>query len=311
MIKWYFIFTLFIWSSWASCQSFVEFKDTKIVVKTNQIPLLDFVERYSLSQKAEALLIQSILDFSAVSEKKLTSRDLLHLIKDQVKAIEKEENNQLTLRLPASLEVTIKKFEGVGFDIEFFLEKELESKCRPCRVELSRFESTPKIEKDFIFEKIEVSVFPKGSFAIPFVYNFNGKSERGVLTGFARVQKIVPVAARTLRSGVQFKATDIEFLWRDVTFKEMDVVLMDEILSSQGRNNIAKGSVIVRVDLTKHQVVQAGQPLKLMVRQGDLEVSMDAVAQQAGAQGDRIRVRIPRTNKTASALIVDSQTAEL
>lgn len=295
----------------AHAESYLEFKASKVKLRSAQVPLLNLVERYSLTPMAESVLLNTVVDFGQNAYKKLSNKDLLKLFKEKLQAIESAEKSEIVIRVPASLEIMVNEYKGGSIDLEKSIQDHFIQRCPNCQIEILRLKSYPDLAEDDEIVEIHQVDLPKGSFAVPFSFKRNGKIELGQITGFSKIMKSVPVAKRTILHGSKLNEDDIEFEWKDVTFKDDEIAKRDEITSSQGRRLLNKGDTILRTDLARLQVVQPGQPLKIRVLEGDLEVAMDAMAQQAGAVGDRIKVKISRTHKISNALVVDSETAEL
>jgi len=77
------------------------------------------------------------------------------------------------------------------------------------------------------------------------------------------------------------------------------------------RGPVAEGHVLVRTDLEPIPLVNAGDPVRLELVDGDLTVAVDAVAKSAGALGDRVRLEMPTSRKLVQAVVTGPGSARV
>ena len=121
----------------------------------------------------------------------------------------------------------------------------------------------------------------------------------------------LPVAKHNLAMGQVISSGDIERGWismrrgfRDLAFDEARVI------GRKVKQTIPTGEPISQRFLDNPIAVNRNQPVRMIVRKGDLELSSRALTQQAGAVGQTIDVVNAATKKKMRARIVDEQTVE-
>jgi len=69
------------------------------------------------------------------------------------------------------------------------------------------------------------------------------------------------------------------------------------------RGPVIQGKVLVRTDLEAIPLINAGDPVRLALVDGDLSITVDALARSGGAAGDKVRLEMPTTRRTVQAVV--------
>lgn len=69
------------------------------------------------------------------------------------------------------------------------------------------------------------------------------------------------------------------------------------------RGPVAQGKVLVRTDLEAIPLVNAGDPVRLALVDGDLSITVDALARSSGAAGEKVRLEMPTTRRMVQAVV--------
>jgi flagella basal body P-ring formation protein FlgA len=66
---------------------------------------------------------------------------------------------------------------------------------------------------------------------------------------------------------------------------------------------VSPGRILLRTDLEAIPLVNPGDPVRLEVVDGDLAITLDAVARSGGAAGDKIRLEMPTSRKVIQGVV--------
>ena len=128
----------------------------------------------------------------------------------------------------------------------------------------------------------------------------------------ARLMKEVLVAKSTLKRGAALASTE-------VTTEKRDVISLREPLDASALNDptldlyeaVSPGQPLLARHVRARAVVQRGQVVDALMRDGSLSISLKVEALGDGAAGQTIRVRNPKTKREFYAKIQDEQTVLL
>ncbi len=136
--------------------------------------------------------------------------------------------------------------------------------------------------------------------------------ENRLITTTIRWKDNVVVAKNNIKQGDIIDLQDVRVVEKDVTFlKTPYLPKVEGAIGLTSGRVFQRGHVIDESYLKKPLVVRYGQPIRLVLDQGTMTLSMMGQAKGAGAIGDRIPVYIPDTRKKLFAKIVDKSTARV
>lgn len=115
----------------------------------------------------------------------------------------------------------------------------------------------------------------------------------------------VPVTANT-----PLQAGDVELARRDVTMVADSIASLPAALGQSSRRTLRAGEVLREGQLAWPLLVKRGAPVNIVARQEQVQVSMDGVAMDPGAQGEVIRVRNATSGTVIRARVVDTGVVE-
>ncbi|HVS10762.1 MAG TPA: flagellar basal body P-ring formation chaperone FlgA [Planctomycetota bacterium] len=75
------------------------------------------------------------------------------------------------------------------------------------------------------------------------------------------------------------------------------------LAGSRAVRDLAAGQPLVELDVVRPSIVQRGDALSLEIRKGAVCARLGAVAEQAGALGDRVRVSFPGSERTLAGVV--------
>jgi flagella basal body P-ring formation protein FlgA len=115
----------------------------------------------------------------------------------------------------------------------------------------------------------------------------------------------VEIAARPVAAGQVFGAGDIALMPEPTTLYAGRQVFYDpaQLLGASAMMSLAAGSIITAADISEPEIVQSGQTLTVEVLSGSVQLSITAIADEAGRVGDTILLTNPSSGRRFSALV--------
>lgn len=209
-------------------------------------------------------------------------------------------------RLPLEVKVSPHPQKLMQARLRSDLTQALQSGC-DCKIELSRVQiQWPEdLAPDAIWswEALPEAGQLRGNLLVSVDIQTNQQNHRRWVQAKSRLLRKVPVAVRTVSYGEVFHPENMRLEWRDVTHLSQDSLRENEVLGFATNRLISSGQIIRRRDLTRPQVIQFGDLVRVESGQEGLAITTEGVAQQAGAVGESIKVKVTSTNKTVSALV--------
>lgn len=193
---------------------------------------------------------------------------------------------------------------GASIDVESHILKavseQVSKECSTCKVEL-RILNKKHIEDIAIPDRVFADYW-KGQTNLVLQL---GDKTRIVTTDIRWFDQVV-VAKKNIKQGALIKKADLRQVDKDVTFlKKAYLQSPKQAIGFIGKRIFQRGQIIDEAMLKKPLVIRFGQPVKLQIKEGALDVIMIAKARGSGAIGDRIPVLIPSTRKKVFAKIIN------
>ena len=127
----------------------------------------------------------------------------------------------------------------------------------------------------------------------------------------AQLQVQVAVAARRIAAGSRLQADDIVWETRSLTQLADLVGDPQELLGRSNRSALSPGDVLYRRQLQAEVLIKRQDPVKIVARQGDIELIARGVALTNGVAGETIRVRNNSSGKVLHARVRAAGEVEL
>lgn len=70
------------------------------------------------------------------------------------------------------------------------------------------------------------------------------------------------------------------------------------------RTPVLQGHILSRTDLEAIPLILAGETVRLELAEGDLSITLDALARSSGAAGDKVRLEMPTSHKMIQAVVM-------
>jgi flagella basal body P-ring formation protein FlgA len=125
------------------------------------------------------------------------------------------------------------------------------------------------------------------------------------------LQKKVPVTASALSAGTVIDSQHLEMQWYTIRRGSYEILeLPTAIKGKRLRQNLASGEIFTPRMVDEAKIVTRNQPVNLIIKNGDVEISGRATTIDAGAKGQIVEVVNVANKKRLRARIVDEQTVE-
>lgn len=189
-------------------------------------------------------------------------------------------------------------------DVESHLQKvvqeQVAKECGTCKIEL--FIHNKKILEDISVPDRVVADRWRGQTNMILQMG----EENRIVTVTIRWHDNVTIAKKNIRQGQILAEQDLKVIEKDVTFLPTPYINnIENAIGWEPRKTFRRGQVIDEGYLKRPLVVKYGQPVRVMLEQGSLQLSMNGQAKGAGSIGDRIPIYLPDTKKRLSAVILE------
>jgi flagella basal body P-ring formation protein FlgA len=282
-----------------------------------QIVLGDLMITHGVSQKAiNTLKDVRLADAPKGNESRaFTGLALEQLFKQNLRDIEVNSGEKISLRVPARVTVVRKSFRLLQEDVINALKSQFKEFCADCTFEISGLilpVIPTSIPSGATWRVSMKHALPKGNFSVPIEVTNEDMTKRSYwITGTLAVHRRVPVAARALTVGERLSPSDFQMLERDVTFATDTPVSEGELMKSLSKSPIAAGQIVWRHQLQRELAAKYGDVVKVFAGSESWEISIDGVLQSGGYIGDLVKVKIPRTQKLISGVLTESGKVEV
>jgi flagella basal body P-ring formation protein FlgA len=129
---------------------------------------------------------------------------------------------------------------------------------------------------------------------------------------FISVRRPVVVTVHTFKSGMVVGPSDIRTTKMDVaSTPENAFSNPKQILGLQVISDLAADTVLTPWMVRAVPVVTKGQPVVLLVQNGNVELELKAIALQDGALGEKIRVRTASSQKELTGEVLNEKTVKI
>lgn len=155
------------------------------------------------------------------------------------------------------------------------------------------------------------SEIPRGNFNYPIEINDGDQPQVFWVSGHVSIYKKVLVSKRNISLGEKISQTDYAEELRDVTQFSDSIANADDLATTMAARGISAEQIIGRSHLRKENAFKFGDIVKVVAGNESWQISIDGVAQQNAAVGETAKVKIPRTQKMLSGVVVEKGVVEV
>ncbi|NUM57194.1 MAG: flagellar basal body P-ring formation protein FlgA [Bdellovibrionaceae bacterium] len=265
---------------------FFSFFFTQLVFAKMEIALVDEVEvtkkeSYSLFdivylKKGTALELESLKKIKILD---LTKSEIINVVRDNKDKIQLKVNDDFKIKTTKNLS----REEGIRKVKNYLL-----TQCDECIFDIQVTQLTENSMLDF---SLSESAFQgsRGSFMIPL------KSTTSKLTGWFvgtwKTFKKVPVLNKWVAQKSRVMAEDLKEELKEVTFFMDKILSKEELLGKQVNRALSAGSIITREMIVHEAAVRKGDAVKLILKNGEIEIEVQGFAESDGQYGEKIKIK--------------------
>jgi flagella basal body P-ring formation protein FlgA len=154
-----------------------------------------------------------------------------------------------------------------------------------------------------------------GSQTVEIRQQFDGSSELAPqtywATAFMTLERELPISRRNLAAREIVAADDVELQWIPVGRGNIALAEdLSKIVGKRLRSTWNVGLPIAHAMLETPMAIKQGESIKMIVRDGAMEIQGRGRALQSGSVGQMIEVEYPATRKRVTARVIDSGMVE-
>lgn len=224
-----------------------------------------------------------------------------------------EAGEKVHFSIPNRVVITRKTIKLNDASVKQAIIDQLKAICSSCEFKIDRV-ALPIVNGLTAQSKWNVKVrseLPKGTFSYPLEVTDESGSQLYWVNGNISVLKRAMVAKRNIGIGEKISESDISSELRDITYLHDSIADLSDLVGSVAARGISAEQVIGRSFLKREAAFKFGDVVKVITGNESWQISIDGVAQQAAAVGETARVKIPRTNKLLSGVVVDKGVIEV
>lgn len=132
-----------------------------------------------------------------------------------------------------------------------------------------------------------------------------------ILQTWVRVQRPVLVSRKALTKGHIAQESDFAIQLRDVTNEQKIFAEARDLIGRELKRSLNSAQLLTMDDLVDRQSVKLGEAVAVEIQNGSIFLEMSGTAQRGGKLGERIPIRIHKTQKQITAIIVGDSRVRL
>lgn len=217
-----------------------------------------------------------------------------------------EAGEKVFFSIPSRIVISRKEMKLDEITVKQTIVEQLKVVCSSCEFKIERV-ALPLVNNLTAQSKWSVKVrneLPKGTFSYPLEVKNQSEAQTYWVTGNISILKHALVAKRNIGIGEQIAEGDYADQLRDITYLHDSIAEPSDLVGSVAARGISAEQVIGRTFLKREAAFKFGDVVKVISGNESWQISIDGVAQQAASVGETARVKIPRTQKLLSGVVV-------
>jgi flagella basal body P-ring formation protein FlgA len=270
--------------------------------------LSDVAQVQGFTATTKAGIEKIVLSLSPEEYQKKSKMDLLKTLRSELRPFEHECDCEIQLVFSRGEKTAqIKEFSFERVQKELL--SRLQTLCKECVYQISNLNvMRGQVPKTFSKWSVQEDLRDLRGASMVRIYFDDQVLNPLVLQGWIRVQRPVIVLKKAATKGSVLTAADFELQTRDVTNDSKIFALPMDLVGRELKRSLSEAHMLGLEDLADKQVVRIGEPVAVEIQNGVIHLEMTGVAQKSGKVGDRIPIRITKTQKQIMAeIIADSR----
>lgn len=295
----------------------IQFSAHSMVTSHQQVYLKDIAKfNYATLEQEMALGNVSLgLTLDPEEELSLLSEDIAKVLNKNLHLF-KEAFGPTKIKLSMPDRITVASSENdISYNsVSFDLFNSYKKLCDNCSFSLKNI-SIPKLKT--VKNKAEITIDYSqvkltGPFLIPVLVKQDEKQEQYWISGQMVIKQKGLLATRMIQGGQVLTESDFKKGDVEITFQKDQLVTdFSQLKGSRLNRFFTKDQAVFMSNLKKELVLNRGMNVKALLGTENMEISVNATAEEAGAIGDIIRIKTSDTGKILSGLIVEKGLVEI
>lgn len=294
-------------------------EEPAIYFKTNSLPteqrvvyLRDVADMRNISAGIKADLEEISLALSPEDFQKMSRYQLVKRLRTELEPFEQSCQCQIQLIFAREASAESVTIPFTMDAVKSRLEQSLKKACGQCVYQISDFSVlrglVPENYKRWDMQE-DLSALRGASMLR--IYFDEQVLNPVVLQTWIRVQRPVVVVNKIMEKGKILNSADYEVQMRDVTNENKVFVDIASLQGKELKRSLNKSQIVTLDDLTDRLSVKIGDGIAIEIKNGAISVEMMGVALRSGKIGERVPVRITKTQKQITAEVVGESRVRL
>jgi flagella basal body P-ring formation protein FlgA len=286
----------------------VHLKENIYFANEQEILLSDIATFVDIDQASQISLQKEIISSSVKEYQNLPRHQLLKKLKDLLSEYEKKCECRVQIIINQSK-------EAVAFSPEEAqrrLQEKLQTGCSKCIYQLGEFKilngQIPENYKTWMIQEGVGEI--KGQARLQIYFDDQVMSPL-VLQGVVRVQQPILVLKKSVQKGSVLSDLDFELQIKETTHENKNFATIEDLIGKELKRTLVRGQWVAVDDLSDRQSVRLGQPVAIEIKNGAISLEMAGTAQKNGKLGDRIPVRVNKTQKQIMGEVIGESRVRL
>ncbi|HRK07009.1 MAG TPA: flagellar basal body P-ring formation chaperone FlgA [Pseudobdellovibrionaceae bacterium] len=279
------------------------------------LTLADLIEPRAWSKAADLkrhLQQITISDTPAVGEDRSFTREGLTSVIHEAEARLAAAGYDVKFRVP-SRAVVRRRYSYNADALRTAIEQKAREMCTDCRIRVKRVDVAPiKAEEIKRWQVQTRGERLRGEMLFHIEAELNDYRVRSLPARVSLdVQREVPVLIRAVQAGERLTSEDVRREWRDLSWSQDTPATDMDLLKSVAARSMGAGELLWKGNLRRENLIRHGDVVRLQIGTEALQISTEGVAQGQGQSGDSVRVKIGKSGKILSGVVVDKGLVEI
>jgi flagella basal body P-ring formation protein FlgA len=280
------------------------------ILQYSQVPENEEVKlKYLIKPNEKAAQLKEQIVFNKLDQNK----KLLLSRVEMARVLEKKiDDDSIVFRIPEQMVIEAKKNMISEFDVSLLLQSEVQKKC-DCIVEIKNLKMPLIPQKsqmsDWVLNFTNAKL--SGPVIIPLQVNFNEIQNTYWITAQVELYKEGFVSRKAIANNEKYQSIDFEKKLINITYQKESLAKESELVDQSFKRSIPVGTPVFVSDLKRTPLVTKGQIIKVIMEGKDIEVSIQAVAEETGYMDEVIKIKNMESQKTISARLIGKGVARI
>lgn len=254
----------------------------------------------------------TISDTPAIGEDRSFTREGLTSVIYEAEARLAAAGHTVQFRVP-SRAIVRRRYSYNPEALRSAVEQKAREMCADCRIRVKRIDVAPLKPEDVKRWQVQTrGERLRGEMLFHVEAELNDFRTRSLPARVSLdVQREVPLLVRAVHAGERLSSEDIRREWRDLAWSQDTPASDMDLVKSVTARPMGAGELLWKGNLRREDLIRHGDVVRLQLGSEALQISTEGVAQGQGKSGDSVRVKIGRSGKILSGVVVDKGLVEI